>query len=390
MIAASGASHRFKLERAGRCLAGILKKNLQVSGPDAKWVKKRGIPVKEISEIKLSSGGFFEGYGHQVASIKRRGGVLEAVEILSCRIMAPDLDIGEMDARNEQPRWREALIEPLQRTTLSDPARLAEIQDLLEECSGMVSAWKRSYYAFVLDGDQWDYDIGFSDGTEKRLSGSNAYPFGWEHFHRFLQALFPDQGFMRRPWRLNARERRALKRPVRLRLAFKDLKTDQIKLRLEITGDAKGLCCSYLTAEGKEGRKSWSRENAAEAARIREWLKAFQCLRSRARQTVESLEKHRAWEESQEGSDTTGFLERLRHPSTEPQKEGRKGAEASKAPAGRRLGIEFSFSAGERLGYAGEMPSQMSIGDSGWKNVDWLLDLVAWLVPELKIFKLIH
>ena len=83
--------------------------------------------MKEISEIKLSSGGFFEGYGYQAASIKRRGGVLEAVEILSCRGMAPDLDIGEMDARNERPRWREALIEPLQRKTLSDPARLAEI-----------------------------------------------------------------------------------------------------------------------------------------------------------------------------------------------------------------------------------------------------------------------
>ena len=50
--------------------------------------------------------------------------------------------------------------------------------------------WEGSYVnEQVTDGHQWSIRIMFADGTEKDISGSNAYPSTWDNMYTAFEAL---------------------------------------------------------------------------------------------------------------------------------------------------------------------------------------------------------
>ena len=50
--------------------------------------------------------------------------------------------------------------------------------------------WENSYCCdCVLDGEAWDLEITFVDGTKKSVDGSNAYPKCWKKFLKMIENL---------------------------------------------------------------------------------------------------------------------------------------------------------------------------------------------------------
>ncbi|MDR1563368.1 MAG: hypothetical protein LBS74_00200 [Oscillospiraceae bacterium] len=50
--------------------------------------------------------------------------------------------------------------------------------------------WKEAYNNYnVDDGDQWEIKILFADGTQKTITGSNAYPKTWNNMYKAFEDL---------------------------------------------------------------------------------------------------------------------------------------------------------------------------------------------------------
>lgn len=44
-----------------------------------------------------------------------------------------------------------------------------------------IGEWKRNYYMYALDGEQWKIEFVFHDGTKRTFKGSNAYPYNFDN-----------------------------------------------------------------------------------------------------------------------------------------------------------------------------------------------------------------
>lgn len=71
------------------------------------------------------------------------------------------------------------------------PLDMDSIDDFLSTAqeSGFEN-WEKSYNNYnVDDGHQWGITISFSDGTEKEIKGSNAYPETWNEMYVAFETL---------------------------------------------------------------------------------------------------------------------------------------------------------------------------------------------------------
>lgn len=48
--------------------------------------------------------------------------------------------------------------------------------------------WQDTYYENILDGTQWELRYKYQGMSERCITGSNAYPDGWERFKKWVDA----------------------------------------------------------------------------------------------------------------------------------------------------------------------------------------------------------
>ena len=119
-------------------------------------------------QLKFTVGGFFGGYKTVEVSIK---GKVASYKILRNGLL-------NVETKNSHS------------VALSD-AWFAEL-DALE-----IFSWQESYWADVLDGEQWELTC--KDGRKiYHGHGSNAYPENWEQFLDWLDELVPELEFVNR------------------------------------------------------------------------------------------------------------------------------------------------------------------------------------------------
>lgn len=87
----------------------------------------------------------------------------------------------------------------IKQAVLRDPACLAEVCGLMRSFNELVRSWQDSYAdPWVCDGGCWKIQVDFPDGTNRRISGVNAWPIGWTRLLRLMQRIFPEQRLLPR------------------------------------------------------------------------------------------------------------------------------------------------------------------------------------------------
>lgn len=115
--------------------------------------------ISQINKIKFTSGGYFGGYKTTIFTFANDKVYVKTMDIYA----EEDL----MDLGGESSITKQELLEGIKNLHIFE--------------------WKAHYYAHILDGNQWDVKIEFSNGCKPFISsGSNAYPY---NYHDFLVLL---------------------------------------------------------------------------------------------------------------------------------------------------------------------------------------------------------